>query len=179
MKTLKQTFRIPVTTTSTHDFCQPDNDSPHHPIDIAEQCFAFIKDTLLREAPSVRLPKFFDYALEEIVENAYDAYAKKGLVLGRTLKIRVGLQIRAHSVIINITDNGTGFSQFKAGEIFTLSQIKPENKNKKVYNGGAGIGLLSFEEMIKQGTLWLLFKNKQTKPGAIIGIKIPYLSAKM
>ncbi|MBI2785607.1 MAG: hypothetical protein HYX60_04575 [Legionella longbeachae] len=142
IKVFEQSICIPVITDNATKFTIRDKNDPFHPIDIAEK-IANLITTYFHKYGSIKLPNSFDDWVGELVENSYDAFAKQGLVVGKSLMFKIVIKQVESDYIVSIKDNAGGFSDKLSGQCFSLDEIKPEKKEESYFIGGAGIGLIN------------------------------------
>lgn len=160
----KITFEIPVPEDSTvQGFCQRPDEDPYHSMIIAEQVSAFVnKNKILPYEVSL-------YYFKELVKNAYDAYALKGLEVGKNLVLEVITEAKEEGIYVKIKDNGCGFPKRKKGEQFQRSKVEYYDKGyEQGFIGGQHIGLTRFEEEIQSKGGQLSFKNRNKGGASVI-----------
>ncbi|KTC76956.1 ATP-binding protein [Legionella brunensis] len=161
-------FIIPVLSDEIKSFTQKDYQDDFHPLYIAEKCEAIITPVLQKFG--MKLPRLFGDALQELLENSYDSYAKKGLCVGSSLQIKLVVKQIDTGIVVMIKDNGSGFPEQKKGDYFMIANIKPEHKDAELYCGGEGIGLNRLHNQFAKEKIGLFFKNRK-ETGAAVQLK--------
>ena len=90
----------------------------------------------------------FDFVLDEILKNAFDAYVANR----STGKVLVEIKQDAESFYFSIYDNGIGIDPIKARRLFTFG----ERLNNALGIQGHGVGLNIAQKIIEQhgGVIW-------------------------
>ncbi|MCW5590148.1 MAG: ATP-binding protein [Legionellales bacterium] len=141
---------------------------------ISDQFYNFITNNLPKFGIS-QVPFSDDY-FRELIKNAYDSYALRGLNYGEFLQIKVVISKKDNSdeIVIKVKDNGKGFSTQSQQRYFNRDQILKDKKPRDALGGG-GFGLNNFLwEVRKKGGI-VQFKNRKDK-GAAVYIKLTQAS---
>lgn len=128
LKIFEEIIHIPVKTNDQEEFTQRDLKDPYHPTDIAQSITSIIKKISKEGLVVLRLPANLDDWVAEIIENSFDAFAKKGLTIGENLIFKIVIKKIDNQVIISIKDNSVGFNGKALAERFSVSEIQPEEK---------------------------------------------------
>lgn len=150
------TFSIPVLSADIQSFIQKPTHDEYHPASIAKKSMGFIQQAAKRE--TIKFPFLFEEVLQELIENCYDSYAKKGLVIGKTLRITLIIQKNDSQFLVKLKDNGSGFFHQEKGKYFWVASVKPEHKEQKKFNGGEGVGLRSIQAELNKAAIGLFLK---------------------
>ena len=169
VKVFEHSISIPVTTINPKEFTTRKSSDPYHPVDIAEQIAANIAD-FFNTNTSLKIPIGFDNWVGEIVENSYDAYAKKGLIIGQSLLLKIVIKKSDKNLIVSIKDNAGGFSDKVPGQQFGIDDIKSEGKEDSFYIGGVGIGLTNLNTYLLKHNIQLFFKNRGKENGTTVSM---------
>lgn len=147
-------FIIPVTTIKVSEFCrQPEPHCRHY---ISNQIHSFISSKL------ENFDQIDYYYLTEIIANAFDAYAMRGLKLGEEFIIKVVVQEKNDKIIIKIKNNGEEFKNIQKSKLFHLSEIGYSNKSEVPgMLGGHKRGMIAVENAVDIAGGKLLFKNRK------------------
>jgi len=157
-------FDVPVITINASAFCW----GTCHDESIKHQICAFIpgfKKTGIQQGQML-------FCMREIVDNAYDAYALRGLKYGCNLVIKAVVQEKNGKIFIKIKNNGPSFTNLPNGRLYPISKIEYSNKEKTGVLGGRRLGLRITEKYVNQYGGKLFVKNRK-KGGAAVYMEFP------
>ncbi|MBL7563826.1 ATP-binding protein [Legionella bononiensis] len=169
VKVFEHSIFIPVTTINAKEFTTRKSSDPYHPVDIAEQIAAKITD-YFNAHTSLKIPKGFDNWLGELVENSYDAFAKRGLTIGHSLLFKIVIKKSDSNLIVSIKDNAGGFCDKVPGQHFGIEDIQSEGKEEHYFIGGVGIGLTNLNTYLLKHNIQLFFKNRGKENGTTVSM---------
>lgn len=165
-------IKIPVSSNDDYNFVHRATTDPYHQLTITEKVNNFLENDLKNLGCDI--PKDFKLELSEVIYNCYDAYAKRELVVGNELTIRVDIQEEENKVVVNIQDNGSGFTTSNSGGRFTLEDIKADKKGRMSSSGGERTGLVDFRKLLESKHIGLFFSNSQAPDtGAVVTMEFP------
>ena len=132
--------------------------------EVSEKIYNFIRTNAAKLGFNFSLDESYFY---ELVKNAYDAYAERGLQTGQNLELKVVIKAQNQTLQIKIKDNGTGFKDLEKGRFFKLKDISYQQKNKLQFLGGGQLGLKFFSKNVEKNKGVILFKNREKEGAAI------------
>ncbi len=108
------------------------------------------------------------FLIGEFINNSYDAYAARGLVIGEQLIIKVVIQKTEKEVVIKIKDNGSGFLATQKGKYLELKSIQYAEIIPYTHLGGFKMGLLRSEKVLQDNNASLQYKNRKEEGASVI-----------
>lgn len=165
---MRYKFAIVVLSEETNTFTKKDHEDPEHPINLAIKCEELITAALKKKC--IQPPPLLSDNIQELLENSYDSYAKRGLVKGQSLEIELIVKETHTGITIQIKDNGSGFANQEKGIFFSGATVSPEKKDRDNFFGGEGIGLKMLQKTFEAKGINLFFKNRK-KIGATAQIE--------
>lgn len=157
---------VPVLSEDRKAFLTDYKSKYYHGNGITTEMFTFITSELPKfGVTNTNLEEFY---FPELIKNAYDSYASRGLKVGENLVLKVVIQEKEGKVIVKVKDNGAGFIGQPKSTYFTKKDIVCAPKSGGGFLGGSQMGLGRFEQDLQKYSHGAMYLKNRKEEGATI-----------